>query len=85
MEEVKSKLDTEFANDNTVLSHGTNVDEVADEVIEDCYQIINIWCPKCNMRIATEKTLAMMVPPPNVNKSTLNFKIKDKNIEQVDH
>ena len=85
MAEVKSKLHSEFADDNTVLSHGTNVSEVADEVIEDCNQIINTWCPKWNMQIAPEKTQAMVISPPNVNKPTLNLKIKDKNIEQVDH
>lgn len=46
MDKVKSKLHSEFADDNIVLPHGTNLDEVAHEVLEDCDQIINIWCPK---------------------------------------
>ena len=46
MEKVKSNLHSEFADDNTVLSHGTNLDEVTDVVIEDCDGIINEWCPK---------------------------------------
>ena len=85
MEEGKSKLHSDFADDNTVLSHGTYASEVADEVIEDCNQIINTWCPKWNMQIAPEKTQAIMITPPNANKPTLIFKVKEKNIEQVDN
>ena len=42
MEKIRSKLHSEFADDNTILSHGTDMDEVVDEVTKDCDVIPNI-------------------------------------------
>ena len=58
------------------------MDEVVDEVTKDCDVIISERCPKWNLQIETEKTQAVLVPPPNV-KPTVNFKIRDKTIEQM--
>ena len=51
MEKIRSRLHSEFADENTILSHGTDMDEVVDEVTKDCDVKINEWCSKWNMQI----------------------------------
>ena len=83
MKKIRIKLHSEFADDNTVLSHGIDIDEVEDDVTKDCDNIINEWCPKWNMQTETRKPQAVQVPPRNVIKPTVNFKIRDNTTEQV--
>ena len=46
MNSVKSKTHSEFADDNTVVTHGQNLDEVSEIATEDSKEIITFWCPK---------------------------------------
>ena len=64
MDNVKSKTHSEFADDNTVVTHGQNIDEVSEIAMEDSKEVITVWCPKWNMEISPEKTEVMVFPPP---------------------
>ena len=85
MDNIKSKTHTEFADDNTVVSHSEDLDEASDMATHDTDEIINNWCPKWNMGISTDKTEVVVVPPPNTPTPKLTLKIKDKVIKQVSH
>ena len=56
MIKVKSKTHSEFADDNTVVTHGQNIDEFSEIAMEDSKEVITIWCPKWNMEISPKKT-----------------------------
>ena len=85
MDNIKSKTHTEFADDNTVVSHSEHLDEASNTATHDTDEIINTWCPKWNMGISTDKTEVVVVPPPNTPTPKLTLKIKDKVIKQVPH
>ena len=85
MENVKSKLHTHFADDNTVVSHSEDLDEACDAVLDDSKDITINWCPKWNMDVSTDKTELVVIPPPNSPTPNVTLKIKDKIIKQVPH
>ena len=85
MDNVKSKTHSEFADDNTVVTHGQNIDEVSEIAMEDSKEVITVWCPKWNMEISPEKTEVMVFPPPNTPTPKVKMNINDKEIKQVQH
>ena len=45
VEYIRSKMHTEFADDNTVVSQGQTTDKASEVAVNGLYQIINSWCP----------------------------------------
>ena len=44
MDDAKSNIYLLFADDNTVVTHGQNLDEDSEIAIEDSKEIITVWC-----------------------------------------
>ena len=53
---VKSKTHSEIAENNTVVTHGQNINEVTEIAIEDSIENISVWCPKWTLEISQENT-----------------------------
>ena len=78
MDNAKSTTHSEFADDNTVVTHGKNIDEVSEIAMGDSKEIIAVWCPKWNMKTSPEKTEMMGFPPPNTPTPKVKMNINNK-------
>ncbi|XP_066275156.1 uncharacterized protein [Branchiostoma lanceolatum] len=82
---TNSNLDNfQYADDAAAWKTGEDIKAVRESVEEGMSKVIHEWCPLWNMKVAHDKTKAMIFPPPHADRTnTADLKINNKDVQVV--